>query len=128
LRLALAEAQHAFGDRDAAFAELRQALHLTTTCNEVLYYAQARKLEGDFLLARVDTAGARSAYREAIEIAEPRGGRLLAAHCKVGLGNCARGNGEDQESARWLEAARHDFDAMGTPSWKRRLCDKRDGA
>lgn len=128
LRLALAEAQHAYGDRDAAFAELRQALHLTTTCNEVLYYAQARKLEGDFLLARADTAGARSAYREAIEIAEPRGGRLLAAHCKVGLGNCARRNGEDQESARWLEGARHDFDAMGTPSWKRRLCDRRDGA
>jgi class 3 adenylate cyclase/tetratricopeptide (TPR) repeat protein len=120
LRLALAEARFVLGDREAAFRELQVALDLTKSCNEVLYHSQAVKLRGDFLLAQADAAEAHAAYRQAMEVAEPRGSRLLAAHCKVGLGKCAQQRGNNHEAGRWLESARQDFRAMGAPYWAMR--------
>jgi class 3 adenylate cyclase/tetratricopeptide (TPR) repeat protein len=127
LRLALAEAHFILGDRDVAFRELTVALDLTKSRNEVLYHAQAIKLRGDFLLAQADIAEAHSAYRQAMEIAEPRGSRLLVAHCKVGLGKCARQRGEKQEAVRWLTSAQQDFRAMGAPFWATKVCDECKG-
>ncbi len=121
LRLALAEALHKAGDRSAAYQELEHAAVLAETCQEVIHYAYAKKLEGDFRLSDGDPSGARAAYGQALAIAEPRGVRPLAAHCKACLARCAGLQGNEEEASRWAEIARAEFDHLGLAFWAKRI-------
>jgi class 3 adenylate cyclase/tetratricopeptide (TPR) repeat protein len=121
LYLAYAEARFRHGDREGSRAELRHALYLAESCREIVHYAYGRKLQGDFLLSDGEPANARAAYERAIEIAEPRRVRPLAAHCKWGIGRCARLSDDPAEALRWASLAREEFGALGLSHWEARV-------
>jgi class 3 adenylate cyclase/tetratricopeptide (TPR) repeat protein len=121
---AYAEARYQWGDPEAGHAELRHALHLAESCGEVVHYAYGLKLLGDFRVTEAEPAGALEAYGRALAIAEPRGVRPLAAHCKWGMARCARLSANPEEAMRWANLAREDFARLGLSYWEARVSDE----
>jgi class 3 adenylate cyclase/tetratricopeptide (TPR) repeat protein len=117
LFLAHAEALYANGQRASGYDELRRALNLAESCQEIVHYAYGLKLHGDFLLTDRRLERARDAYGQAMAIAEPRGVRPLAAHCKLGLAHCAAAQGNRQAAGRQADVARQEFESMRLRYW-----------
>src|SRR5205085_1255577 len=86
----LAEAYLAAGRTDDAERLGRHALGLACDHQERGQEAWTRRLLGDVALAATEPAldAADAFYREALALAEARGMRPLAAHCRLGLGLC----------------------------------------
>jgi class 3 adenylate cyclase/tetratricopeptide (TPR) repeat protein len=123
LFLAYAEAHYENDERRPAYKELRRALELAKSCQEVVHYAYGLRLRGDFLLNAPQPVQARGAYEEALAIATPRGVRPLAAHCKLGIAKCARTLGNTEMAGQWADLARRDFEKMGLSYWALRASD-----
>lgn len=64
---------------------------------------------------RFDAEGGEAHYREALELAEPRGMRPLVAHCHLGLGTLYRRTGRQQEAREHLAVATAMYRDMEMP-------------
>ena len=124
LYLAYADARYQQGETGAGHGELRHALHLAESCGEIVHYAYGLKLLGDFRATEAEPGGARDAYGRALAIAEPRGVRPLAAHCKWGIARCARLSANPEEAIRWANLAREDFGRLGLSYWEARVSEE----
>ena len=79
--------------------------------------AHALRLLGDVAAHpdRFDARGAEIHYRDAIALAEPRGMRLLLAHCQLGLGTLHGQAGRTGRAREQLAEAAGMFRAIGMP-------------
>ena len=66
---------------------------------------------------RFDADRGEACYRRALALAEPRGMRLLVAHCHLGLGRLIRRSNRRAQARPHLETAASMFRDMKTPAW-----------
>jgi tetratricopeptide (TPR) repeat protein len=83
------------------------------------FAAHALRLLGDIASHpdRVDAQRAEVHYREALELAEPRGMRPLIAHCHLGLGKLYRRTGQGEQAQEHLATATTMYREMGMIYW-----------
>jgi DNA-binding SARP family transcriptional activator/tetratricopeptide (TPR) repeat protein len=120
---ACAQAYHALGRANLVLGRLDEAQRLADRVGETSpchpgFAAWGWHLRGDIASHpdRLDAEQADAHYRQALGLAEPRGMRLLAAHCHLGLGQLYRNAGCDQARAH-LDAAAAMYRDMEAPVW-----------
>jgi len=112
------------GGRPAeAEAIAQEALELAREHSERGHEAWTLRLCGEIQLASAasEPAVAATYWRQALDIAEPRGMRPLMAHCLRGLGEAARREGNESEARQHLVAARALFTALGMDADRARV-------
>jgi hypothetical protein len=65
------------------------------------------------------TSAAKTYYRKAMALAEPRGMRPLVAHCHLGLGKLYRRTGQREQAQEHLTTATTMYREMGMTYWLR---------
>jgi class 3 adenylate cyclase/tetratricopeptide (TPR) repeat protein len=83
------------------------------------FAAHARRLLGDLAIHpdRFDAESAAAHYQAALELAEPRGMRPLAAYCHFGIGRLYRRSGNAEAARQHLTAAKNMFSEMDMGFW-----------
>jgi tetratricopeptide (TPR) repeat protein len=115
---------HALGRASLLLGRLDEAQRLASRAVEFSpshhgFAAQALCLLGDIAThpERFDAESGELHYRKALALAEPRGMRLLAAHCHLGLGKMFRRSGQSERASELLTTAATMYRAMGVPFW-----------
>ncbi len=83
------------------------------------FAAHALHLLGDITTAsdRFNVGSGEAHYREALELAEPRGMRPLVAHCHLGLGKLYRRTGKREQAHEHFSTATAMYREMGMTYW-----------
>jgi tetratricopeptide (TPR) repeat protein len=111
--LSMAIVHLALGHVAAARAAVGEAQQIAETAEELLHLGWALKVRGD-----VETAGgagetAARAYADALAIAEPRGLKVLQAHCHAGIARLHARAGRTGEASAHRRRAAAMFSALG---------------
>jgi DNA-binding SARP family transcriptional activator len=107
------------GDRlDEAAAAAMRGLEMCHERSEVGWEAWTTLLCGRVdARRRANAASAEAQYRAALEVAEARGLRPLAAHCYAALGELHTRHAQDAEARAMLDAAAELYRSMGMRFW-----------
>jgi tetratricopeptide (TPR) repeat protein len=115
---------HALGRASLLLDRLDEAQRLADLALEFSpshhgFAAQALCLLGDIATHpdRFDAESGEVHYRQALALAEPRGMRLLMAHCQLGLGKLFRRTGKPEPASGHLTAATAMYREMDVRFW-----------
>ncbi len=72
---------------------------------------------------RFDAESGEAHYRQALALAEPRGMRLLVAHCHLGLGKLDRRTDKQDQAQEHLITATTMYREMGMAYWLEKARD-----
>jgi tetratricopeptide (TPR) repeat protein len=118
------EAYHSLGSAGLLLGRLDEACNLAARAIDTSpahpgFAAHSLHLLGDIAIHpdRLDAEAGEAHYRQALELAEPRGMRPLIAHCHLGLGKLYRRTGEHGQAREHLTNATTMYREMGMTYW-----------
>ncbi len=124
----LGEAYLAAGRPADALDQGVRALELARRYDERGHRGWALRLLGEVhRLSASDVAAAEAFYNEALSLAETLHMRVLAAHCRLGIGLLYQASERGQEAARALRSSFRLFEQMGASIWLHRAKAAADG-
>jgi len=115
---------HALGRACLLLGRLDEATSLAqraveSSSSQPGFLAHAHHLLGDIAMRseRFDDRYCEARYRQALDLAEPRGMRPLVAHCHLGLGKLYRRTGQHEQAHEHLTTANSMYREMGMTYW-----------